>query len=143
MNYYRPNRACHCARCTTRGLQGPAVLVTVGVLFLIQNMSNYSFGQTWPVLLLVIGAVQVIRYIVPDEGHVNPGYYPPYTGQYPPPPPPYGQPQYQPPAQPYYGGAASVAPAPAPPPAPGPAAEPFGESPRSIDGNNDEEAHNG
>src|SRR5450631_2491653 len=96
MRYYQPNPACGCSRCTTRGLVGPAVLVTLGLLFLLANMSEYSFDRTWPILLIVIGAIKVVRYVIPDSGHVNPAQYPPppYAGQYPPPysgqyPPPY------------------------------------------------------
>jgi hypothetical protein len=93
MGYYQPNPACSCGRCTTRGLMGPAVLVTLGLLFLLANVTDYPFERTWPVLLIVIGAIKVVRYVIPDSGHVNPGQTypgqyppPPYAGQYPPPP---------------------------------------------------------
>jgi hypothetical protein len=92
MGYYQSNPACHCGRCSTRGLQGPAVLVTLGLLFLADNMYGYSFGRTWPILLIVIGAMKVVRYAMPSD-HINPGQYPPYGVPYPPPPPAYGQPQ--------------------------------------------------
>ncbi len=84
MRYYQPNPACGCGRCSTRGLMGPAVLVTLGLLFLLANMSDYPFERTWPILLIVIGAIKVVRYMIPDSGHFNPGQYPP-----PPYPPPY------------------------------------------------------
>jgi len=76
MNYYQPNPACRCGRCSTRGLMGPAVLVTLGLLFLAGNMTHYGFERTWPIVLIVIGAIKVIRYVIPDE-HINPGPYPP------------------------------------------------------------------
>jgi len=63
---------------------GPAVLVTLGLLFLLANTSGYSFERTWPILLIVIGAIKVVRYMIPDSGHFNPGQYP-----LPPYPPPY------------------------------------------------------
>jgi len=70
---------------------GPAVLVTMGILFLLANMADYPFHRTWPILLIVIGAIKVLRYVVPDSGHINPGPYPPpYPGQYPPPYQPVG-----------------------------------------------------
>jgi hypothetical protein len=93
MGYYQPNPACSCGRCTTRGLMGPAVLVTLGLLFLLANVTDYPFERTWPVLLIVIGAIKVVRYVIPDSGHVNPGQQ--YPGQYP--PPPYGGPYPPPP----------------------------------------------
>lgn len=114
MGYYQANPACGCGRCRMRGLMGPAVLVTLGLLFLAGNMSGYSFDRTWPILLIVIGAIKVARYVLPDDGHFNPGQYPP---------PPYGQ---YPPAQGVpYGAANGVAnsapmsgPIVTPPPAP-------------------------
>jgi hypothetical protein len=66
---------------------GPAVLVTLGLLFLLANRSNYPFQRTWPILLIVIGAVKLVRTLLPDREHLNPGQYqPPYAGQAPPPP---------------------------------------------------------
>lgn len=89
MRYFQANPACGCSRCRTRGLMGPAVLVTLGLLFLLANMADYPFERTWPILLIVIGAIQVVRYVIPDDGHLNPGQYPPpYAG-------PYAAPPYQ------------------------------------------------
>lgn len=95
MGYYQSNPACGCGRCSTRGLMGPAVLITLGILFLLSNMSEWGFERTWPILLVVIGAIKVVRYVMTDNGHVNPGPYPP---------PPYGapggpNPGYAPPSQ--------------------------------------------
>lgn len=45
----------------SRGLTGPVVLVTVGVLFLINNYDGPGFGRTWPVLLLAIGLAKVLE----------------------------------------------------------------------------------
>ena len=42
-DYYIPNRACRCLRCSSRWLMGPAVLITVGVLFLLQQMHIFWF----------------------------------------------------------------------------------------------------
>jgi Domain of unknown function (DUF5668) len=88
MRYYQPNPACGCGRCSTRGLMGPAVLVTLGLLFLLANMSDYPFHRTWPILLIVMGAIKVVCYVIPDSGHINPGQFPPPSNavQYPPPP---------------------------------------------------------
>ena len=93
MKYYQPNPACICGRCSTRGLLGPAVLITLGLLFLLANMPGYPFERTWPILLIVIGAIKVARYVMPSGSHRNPGQYEsPYVGPsvppgtYPPPP---------------------------------------------------------
>lgn len=63
---------CGCARCRCRGLMGPAVLITLGVLFLINQYGRYSFGELWPILLIVIGAVMVVQALSSTEGHVGP-----------------------------------------------------------------------
>lgn len=64
---------CHCQSCTIRGLTGPAVVITLGVLFLLSELHGGSlyFGKTWPVLLLVIGLLQLAAAVAPKEGHVD------------------------------------------------------------------------
>lgn len=62
---------------------GPAVLITLGLLFLLANSPGYPFERTWPVLLIVIGAIKVVRYVMPDDSHWNPEQYgSPYPGPY-------------------------------------------------------------
>jgi len=67
---YRP--ACVCERCRTRKLMGPAILVTLGVLFFLDNNSGLDFGKTWPAILLVIGVVKLWQSNASDAGHVAP-----------------------------------------------------------------------
>ncbi|HMC31465.1 MAG TPA: B-box zinc finger protein [Candidatus Angelobacter sp.] len=68
----RANR-CHCVRCTAACGMGAAVLTTLGVLFLLQNVSyRFDFGRTWPLLLIVIGVVAFLRNSGPMEGHIEP-----------------------------------------------------------------------
>jgi hypothetical protein len=51
---------------------GPAILITLGVLFLIGRWNgDYDFGRTWPVLLLVMGAIKLAEALVSNEGHVT------------------------------------------------------------------------
>jgi hypothetical protein len=64
--------ACRCERCRTRKLMGPAVLVTLGVLFLLDSVSRVGFHRTWPALLLVIGVVRLMQSNASAEGHVGP-----------------------------------------------------------------------
>ena len=94
---YRPG--CVCERCRTRKVMGPAMLVTIGVLFLLDNVSNVDFGKTWPAILLVIGVVKLMQSNASWTGHIGP--LPPGTTDYPPPPPPTnysGMPPSEPPA---------------------------------------------
>jgi len=68
---------------------GPAVLITIGVLFLLQQMHIFNFGRTFPVLLIVIGLVKIAQRSAPDTGHIQPPpYYPPGMTVPPSPPPP-------------------------------------------------------
>jgi hypothetical protein len=83
---------CQCARCRTRKLMGPAVLITLGVLFLLDSVSRIGFHRTWPAILLVIGVVKLMQSNATSEGHINP-FPPAGTGMgmgipgAPPPPP--------------------------------------------------------
>jgi hypothetical protein len=66
---------CRCQSCTIRGMMGPAILITLGILFLVdqaQHGSRFSFGQTWPVLLLVIGLILLASSLAPRDGHIDP-----------------------------------------------------------------------
>ena len=80
------NPKCRCPRCTIRSLMGPAVIVTVGILFLLQQMRGgyFDFGNTYPVILVVIGAILLASALAPMDGHINPEI----QQQIPPPPPP-------------------------------------------------------
>lgn len=62
---------CRCPQCRVRGLMGPVVLITIGVLFLAGQYSRYGFFDLWPIILIVIGAVLVAQAIVSREGHVG------------------------------------------------------------------------
>ena len=87
-----PAPGCVCAHCRARGFMGPAILVTLGALFLLEAVHVVGFGRTWPVLLLVIGLVKVLQSNAPTTGHMEP------------PPPPVGGAQAPPPPQPPAGG---------------------------------------
>jgi hypothetical protein len=71
-----------------RAIRGPITLITLGVLFALNNFTQYRFEQTWPVLLIVFGLLSLVRRSVeppPVPPPPNPGPY-----GYPPPPPPTG-----------------------------------------------------
>jgi hypothetical protein len=81
---------CRCEACRTRKLMGPAMLVTVGVLLLLDTTSHIDFGRTWPAILLVIGVVKLMQSNASSEGHI--GSMPPMPPSAPPPQPPFQQP---------------------------------------------------
>jgi len=68
-----------------RAIRGPITLITLGVLFALQNFTRFGFDQTWPVLLIVFGLLSLMQR----------GAAPPRATQMPPmpPPPPRGYPQ--------------------------------------------------
>lgn len=85
---------CTCRRCTIRNLMGPAVITTLGILFLLGEIGRgyLSFGNTFPVILIVIGAILLASSLAPMDGHIDPS-----TPQPPPPSAPPGS--YQGPTQ--------------------------------------------
>lgn len=82
---------CHCQRCTIRSLMGPAVIITIGVLFLLDQMRGgyLSFGNTFPVILIVIGAISLASALAPTDGHISGTVSPTPPGTTPPPQNPY------------------------------------------------------
>jgi len=58
--------------CGARGLMGPAVLMTIGAQFLLNNLGIIPFGRTLPVLLIVIGVVLAVQRSVHHSGDIYP-----------------------------------------------------------------------
>ncbi|MCU1243326.1 MAG: hypothetical protein JWO71_4052 [Candidatus Acidoferrum typicum] len=71
---------------------GPAVLITIGVLFLLHEVRGdmFDFGNTYPFILIVIGAILLASSMAPMTGHIDsmtapppsvpPASVPPATG---------------------------------------------------------------
>jgi hypothetical protein len=81
---------CQCDRCRMRKIIGPAIMVTIGVLFLLQSLDVVSFDRTWPAILLVIGVIKLMQSNASSAGHA--GLFPATPAPVTPPP------QAQPPA---------------------------------------------
>ena len=61
---------CSCGRCRMRGLRGPVILITIGVLFLLpQFFYRIEFRDLWPVILIVIGVLMLLESSASTEGH--------------------------------------------------------------------------
>jgi len=71
-----------------RAIRGPVILITLGVLFALNNFTRYRFNETWPVLLIVFGLLSLAGRgsdnLARSAAPGNPGF-PPYG--FPPPPP--------------------------------------------------------
>jgi len=79
--FLRRRPVCPCQRCRTAYLMGPAVLVTLGSLFLLDRLNGPGFNRTWSVLLVVIGVVKFLQVRASMEGHIGqaPSGQPPTT----------------------------------------------------------------
>ncbi len=66
-----------------RAIRGPITLITIGVLFALNNFTQYRFEQTWPVILIVFGLLSLLRRGTQTFTPETPGGAPPYN--YPPP----------------------------------------------------------
>jgi len=62
---------CFCERCKMRSIMGPAIMTTLGVLFLLDNLHGPSFERTWPLILLVVGAVKLLQSNASEAGHIG------------------------------------------------------------------------
>jgi Domain of unknown function (DUF5668) len=82
------SRKCTCARCRTRWLMGPAMVLTTGFLFLFHTMNIADLDRTWPAWILVVGIVKLLQSSASSAGHVGPLPPGPASGAPPPPQPP-------------------------------------------------------
>ena len=81
-NWERVKRS---GRCSTGWIMGPAMVLTTGILFLLQSTGIADLDRTWPAWILVVGVVKLIQSSA--ARHVPPL-----------PPPPGGPPVAPPPA---------------------------------------------
>jgi hypothetical protein len=42
-----------------RAVRGPVMMITIGVLFALDNFTPFSFNRTWPILLVVSGILSL------------------------------------------------------------------------------------
>jgi hypothetical protein len=68
---------------------GPVILITLGVLILLGQTGMAEFNRTWPVILIVIGAIKILQSSASTDGHLSQAMMPG------PPQPPAGGPASQ------------------------------------------------
>ncbi|MGC2273459.1 MAG: DUF5668 domain-containing protein, partial [Candidatus Sulfotelmatobacter sp.] len=71
-NWERSSQICNCGRCSTRWLMGPAMVLTTGILFMLQTLDIADLDRTWPAWILVVGVVKLLQSSASAAGHVGP-----------------------------------------------------------------------
>jgi hypothetical protein len=46
-----------------KAIRGPLLMVTLGILFMLDYSGGISFARTWPVLLIVFGLLKLGEYL--------------------------------------------------------------------------------
>lgn len=62
---------CPCVRCQTSRIMGPAILLGLGILFLLDQWTELKFSRSFPAILIVIGAVKLLQAAGSTEGHIE------------------------------------------------------------------------
>jgi len=71
-NRERARRICNCGRCSTRYFMGPAMVLTTGLIFLLDTMHIAEVDRTWPAWILVVGIVKLVQSSASSAGHIGP-----------------------------------------------------------------------
>jgi hypothetical protein len=45
-----------------RAIRGPVIMITIGVLFALDEFSVVTFSKTWPAILIVVGILNLSRF---------------------------------------------------------------------------------
>jgi Domain of unknown function (DUF5668) len=45
-----------------RAIRGPVIMITVGVLFSLDEFNIATFSKTWPAILIVVGILNLSRW---------------------------------------------------------------------------------
>lgn len=57
-----------------QAVRGPVMMITLGILLAIDHFGQFSFGRTWPLLVIVFGVLKLAERAVAPA----PAPYPPY-----------------------------------------------------------------
>ena len=71
-----------------RAIRGPVMMITVGILFALDNFTPFSFGRTWPLLLVVAGLLSLGKRAAWDARMRYRAQWGPPRPPFPPPPSP-------------------------------------------------------
>jgi hypothetical protein len=59
-----------------RALRGPVMMMTLGTILAFDHFTNFDFSDTWPLLLIVAGAMKLAEHMMGRA----PGTGSPYSG---------------------------------------------------------------
>jgi len=51
-----------------RLIQGPAMMILLGALFLLSRSTEYTFSRTWPALIIALGLLKLLERVVERTG---------------------------------------------------------------------------
>ena len=60
-----------------QAIRGPILLITIGVLFALEQSDTISFARTWPLIIIVIGLMKLLERMVAPAASFPPGGFPP------------------------------------------------------------------
>lgn len=55
-----------------RALRGPVMMMTLGGMLVADHFTRFSFGRTWPVLLIVLGVMKLLERVGAEAPPSNP-----------------------------------------------------------------------
>jgi hypothetical protein len=47
-----------------RALRGPVLMMTLGTILAFDHFTRFNFGDTWPLLLIVAGAMTLLEHLM-------------------------------------------------------------------------------
>lgn len=59
-----------------QAVRGPVLLITVGVLFAVQQAGTLPLSRTWPLFIIVLGIMKLIERLVLPKPPLAPPYPP-------------------------------------------------------------------
>lgn len=59
-----------------QAIRGPVLLITIGVLFALEQSGVIAFTRTWPLIIIVIGFMKLLERMATPPSFLSPGGQP-------------------------------------------------------------------
>lgn len=56
-----------------QAIRGPVLLITIGVLFALEQSGVIAFTRTWPLIIIVVGLMKLLERMVAPAAPFPPG----------------------------------------------------------------------